>query len=109
MAAYPTTNVGQESTALPDAGVSAEMGDDSTLLTRRDQSTVLYRVRLVHEALTRAEFDDLEDFIMNFGFGPHTFTFRGVNYSGTLLNVPEELDQNGLLYRVVAVFSAVKT
>ena len=64
---------------------------------------------LVHANLTRSQVDDFEDYADTYGFGPHTFRLRGKDYTGTLLNAPEEIDQQGTLYMVAATFRATRT
>lgn len=105
---FPMTNIGRDSRATPDAGVSADIGSDVVIKTRRDQVAVLYAVRLVHDWITQAEFDELVDFVEANGYGPHDFTFRDINYTGTLTNLPAEIDHRGDRFRVESNFLATR-
>ena len=105
---YPMLNVSQDSTALPDAGITASMEADSTTKWRRDQVEVIYAVRLLHEWITQTEYEQLIDFIAANGYGPHIFSFRGDSYSGTLVNEPAQIEQRGSIYRVESLFLATK-
>lgn len=109
MSAYLMTKVSQDSTVAPLAGITSSFADDDTLKFRRDQASVHYTVRLLHEWITDAEFTALVDFVASDGYGPHTFTFRGYDYTGTLTNEPARLAQRGELYSAESVFIATRT
>lgn len=104
MAAYPMTMVSRVSSVTPNAGITAELADDDTLKYRRDQANVHYGFRIVHEWITRAEFDAILSFITTNGYGEHTFTLHDVDYTGTLINEPAQMDRKGALYMVEAKF-----
>ena len=108
MTAYLMTNASRTSKATPDAGIRVEKADDGTVKYRRDQSEVLYAVRVLHEWITAAEFAAILALIGTNGYGPFTFTLHGLDYSGTLTNEPAALERKGDLYNVESLFVATK-
>jgi len=108
VAAYPMTNADKASKSLPLAGITSTFADDDTLKFRRDQASVHYQINIIHGWITRAQFNALLDFIVTNGYGPHTFTLKGIDYSGTLTNEPAELEQEGQLFKVESLFLATK-
>ena len=108
MAAYLTTNASRTSSITPNAGIKTKPNDDGTIGFRRDQVAVTYDVRMVHEWITQAELDALVAFPGANGWGPHTFTLQGVNYSGTLTNEVQVLEHKGSLYMAESRLIALK-
>ena len=108
MAAYPQTLISRASTITPDAGIRAEIADDGTAIFRRDRAVTAYALQILHEWISQADLDALEAFIDSDGFGPHTVTLHGMNFSMTLINRPEIAERKGSKYNVVAKAVAVK-
>lgn len=109
MAAYPATFISRTSGIEPDAGIRADAADDGTIMFRKLRAGTAYAITIVHEWITQAQYDSLLDFLVAEGFGPHTLTLKGHNYSITLLNEPAPVDQRGHLYMVTAKALAVRT
>lgn len=108
MAAYPDTYISRDSTAAPDARIETEFADDGTIKYSRLADDVQYQVTLLHEWITVNDYQALLSWIASNGYGPHTFTLRGSNYSGTLVNEPAVRQQRGNLLMVESRFLAVR-
>ena len=106
VAAYPMTQVSALSKAIPDAGLAVMLADDDTEYYRRDKAKTEYTISIVHAALSTAQFDVLLAFTAANGYGPHTFTFKGRDYTGSMQNEPMEVSTQGKLRTVESVFVA---
>lgn len=108
MPAYPDTYISRNSTISADAGIRADVADDGTILYRKDRAGTAYALTIVHEWITQAEYDALLAFIATNGYGPHTLTLKGINFTITLINEPEITDHRGNLYMVTTKALAVR-
>lgn len=108
MAAYPATNISRTSTIAPDAGIQAEPMDDGSINYQRNRAVPVYGLQIIHEWVTQAEFDAILDFIDTYGYGEHTFTLHGIDFTMTLINEPEISERRGSKYMVTAKAIAVK-
>jgi len=108
MATYPETYISRTSSIAPDAGIRAEVADDGTIKYRRDRSVTAYGLNIVHEWISQSELDALLAFVVSNGFGPHTITLHGIDFTMTLINEPEIAERKGGQYMVVAKAIGVK-
>lgn len=108
MAAYPTTFISRNSGIVPDAGIRTEIADDGTPVFRRDRAVPAYGLEILHEWISQAEYDALLAFIDTNGFGPHTLTLHGINFSLTLINLPQIAERKGSKYNIVTKAVAVR-
>lgn len=108
MAAYPATFISRNSGVVPDAGIRTEIADDGTPVFRRDRAVTAFGLQIVHEWISQVELDALNAFVAANGYGPHTLTLHGINFSLTLINDPEIAERKGSKYNVVSKAVAVK-
>jgi hypothetical protein len=108
MAAYPTTFISRESGIVPDAGIRTEIADDGTVIFRRDRAVPAYGLEILHEWVSQSEFDALLAFVDANGYGPHTLTLHGINFSLTLINLPQIAERKGSKYNIVSKAVAVR-
>jgi hypothetical protein len=108
MAAYPETYISRTSGISSDAGIRAEVADDGTIKYRRDRAVTAFGLQIVHEWISQSELDALLAFIVSNGFGPHTITLHGIDFSITLINEPEIAERKGGQYMVVTKAVGVK-
>jgi hypothetical protein len=106
MAAYPMTQVSPLSKAVPNAGLTRMLADDDTEHYRRDKASAEFTITIIHASLTTAQFNTLLAFTAANGYGPHTFTFKGRDYTGSLLTEPAEYEVRGQLRNIQTVFLA---
>ena len=106
MAAYPMTRVSPLSKARPDSGLATMLADDDTEHYRRDSAATTFEVSVIHTLLSDGELATHIAWVTANGYGPHTFTLKGRNYSGSLLSDPAELSIHGKLRKVEATFVA---
>lgn len=100
MAAYPQIFISRSSSAKPDAGIRVEVADDGTAKFRKDRAVTAFALTILHEWIDQTDLDALDAFIAANGYGPHTFSLRGINYSITLINDPEVVEHKGGLHMV---------
>lgn len=108
MAAYPQINISRNSKIMADAGIRAEVADDDTIVFRKDRAGTAYAIEILHEWVTEAEWETIEGFPAANGYGPHTFTLHGIDFTITLINDPQLADRKGELYMVVTKAIGVK-
>lgn len=109
MATYPSTYISRTSPAKPDAGIRVDIADDATPRYRKISAGAVIAMNLVHEWMPSADYAALVSFIELNGYGPHTLTLRGIDYSITLLNDPEVTDHRGdkMMVQVPAIGTVV--
>lgn len=107
MAAYPDLYISRDSTISPDSGIKVDVAEDGTILYRRDSAITNFALVIVHELITASDYDDLLDFIVANGYGPHTLTLKGRDFTITLINEPEIISHRGNRYTVHAKALAV--
>lgn len=100
MAAYPSLNIGLDSTQSLESSWRDDVSDSGTLHSRQLRSSQYYRFDLVHPALTAAEYASLQT---TYAAGPrdtYTLTYRVdespiVTYSVKFLAPPQITRNHG--------------
>lgn len=100
MATYPSLHISRTTTVDPAAGIQAEVADDGTLKFRKDGSVTAFAILIVHEWLDDTDLATLKSFISSNGYGPHSFTVRGTEYTITLINDPKVTEHRGSVQMV---------
>lgn len=109
MATYPMTLVSRNSRVVPDKGIRAKVAEDGTLIFRNDRGETAYQIEILHEWITRAQFDAILAFFTANGYANHDVVdLKGDNYTATFTNEPAIVDHRGSLLMVQSSAIGVK-
>lgn len=108
MATYPDLKISSRSKALPDAGILEDFSEDGTEYTRRDWAATKYRITVIHQWITLAEFDQLIA-LYDSGLGPHDVTVNSKDYSAKFIDEPRITERRGPLVVAESLLSGVRS
>lgn len=108
MATYPDLSISANSRAEPEAGIAADFAEDGTFYTRRDWAATSYRITIIHDWITLAEFDQLIA-LFDSSLGPHDVSVNSKAYAAKFLEEPRITKRSGPLVMAESSMRGVRS